>query len=128
MLRTATHILLITLGFLAWCVGAWTFAISTLFAVLAEKVKPNSAHSNCWAFALDRWWRHGGYLLTRSADGVKFLGFFPVPHVAWVSTLGTDTELEYFKPIARKSSIWMPWYVLYYSGVISTKERAHNAH
>jgi hypothetical protein len=30
--------------------------------------------------------------------------------------------------VARKSAFWMPWHVVYYSGVISTKERAHPAH
>jgi LmbE family N-acetylglucosaminyl deacetylase len=126
--RTAAHFLAISAGFLAWCAGAWLFAASTLFAVFAEKVKPHSAHSNCWAFALNKVWRHGGYLLTRTADGVKFLGVLPVPHVAWVKTLGAETELQFFKPVARKSARWMPWFAVYYKGVISTKERAHNAH
>jgi hypothetical protein len=126
-MRVVIHVLLAAVGFGTWCAAMWLMAATTALAVLGDKVLPNATHGNCWTFALPRWHIHGGYLLVRNADGQRFLGFLPVPHVAWVKHLGNEALLEQFDPITRHYSWWMPWFTIYYAGRIKKTERQHDS-
>ena len=127
-MRKLVHIVLASVGFVFWCAAMWLMAFTTWIAVLADKVLPDATHGNCWTYALPRWYLHGGYLLVRNADGQRFLGFLPVPHVAWVSHLGDASLLEQFDPVRRQHSFWMPWHTIYYRGRVKTTERQHDSH
>jgi hypothetical protein len=127
MIHKTAHFALVTAGFGAWAVAMACMTVATAFAVWADKVMPNSTKGNCWSFALPRWWRQGGYLLVRAADGQALLKKLPVPHVAWIKHLGEDSRLEFFMPVARKSKTWLPWHVVYYEGRVRTSEKPHDA-
>lgn len=127
MIRRILHALAIWIGFIAWAPAMCLLVISAVCARLADRAIPHSPNQNCWSYALAKWTKRGGYLLIRDADGQRFLGKFPVPHVAWVSHVGEDTKMRFFVPTKRKTARWMPWYVVYYGGRILTREKPHDA-
>jgi hypothetical protein len=127
VIRRTLHVLAIALGFIAWAPAMCLMVLSTGCAMLAARILPHAREGNCWSYALDKWARHGGYLLVRNADGQRFLGKFPVPHVEWVKHWGIDNDVRYFVPTRRKSSSWVPWYTIYYSGRIWRREKPHDA-
>jgi len=53
--------------------------------------------SNCLIFAVNKWFKHGGYLVMRRSKH----GFFP--HFLWCSDL-KNAEIEHFVPINPKHS------------------------
>ena len=105
----------------------WMMTITTAIVILADKALPNATSGNCWTYALPKWYRHGGYLLVRNADIVRFLWIFPVPHVAWVKHLGSDVVVEQFDPVKRKLSKFFPWFTIYYEGKVKLRESNHDA-
>jgi hypothetical protein len=127
VIRRTLHVLAIALGFIAWAPAMCLMVVSAACARLADKAIPHSREGNCWSYALSKWTKHGGYMLVRAADGQRFLRRFWVPHVAWVQHIGDDTDMKFFVPTRRKSTSWVPWYVVYYSGRIFTREKPHDA-
>jgi hypothetical protein len=123
MIRRALHLFFVLLGFMPWAIAMCLMVLSTGCAMLAARALPHAREGNCWSYALDKWARHGGYLLVRAADGQRFLGRFPVPHVEWVK----HNDVRYFVPSRRKTTSWVPWYTVYYSGRIWRRERPHDA-
>ena len=127
MIRTIAHAICVWLGFLLWAPAMALIAATAGLAILADRARPHARDGNCWSYALQKYAKHGGYLLVRAADGQQFLGLFQVPHVAWVSHLSDDNNMRFFVPERRKSARFVPWYVVYYSGRILTRERSHDA-
>ena len=126
-MRDVIHKALVTIGFCFWCVAMWMMTITTLFAIIGERVKPDATDGNCWSYALPKYHKHGGYLLVRAADRVKFLGYFQIPHVSWVRHLGSNSDLMYLDPLNREVGKWMPWHTIYYKGRVKTRETMHDA-
>lgn len=128
MIRAAIHFILTMLCAVVWGIGNVFYAMAVLFAVAADLIVPSSKFGNCWTYALPRWWRHGGYLLVRSADGVKFMNFFPVPHVLWVRKLPRrGVDLQQFVPVDRKPAKWFPLYTTYFNGELRSVEAPHTS-
>ena len=125
-MRKTLHFILNAIGFVFWVILMVALAITTWIAVLGDKVWPNADMGSCWTYSLPRLVKRGGYLLIRPADGQMFFGFLPVLHAAWVKVLG-KSELEYFHPVHRRSSVWMPWHTFYYKGVRRTVEHNHDS-
>lgn len=128
--KTVAIVILFILGFIAWFVGVVFFGITTVFAVIGrtlEHTDPSIAKwGNCWTFALPRFYSHGGYLLIRAADKIRFLWFLKVPHVAWVKVLPKQgLVIESFDPVARKKAFVFPWFVIWYHGRIKRVEADH---
>jgi hypothetical protein len=126
VIRSVIHAMLVILGFIPWAIAITLMAVTTGLALLADRARPHARAGNCWSYALQKWAKHDGYLIVRAADGQRFLGLFPVPHVAWVRHLGDENEMRFFVPERRKTARWVPWYVVYYSGRILTRERSHD--
>jgi hypothetical protein len=127
LLRPILHSALLVLGFLAFSVASSAGVAMVLVARACKSVYPTAETGNCWSHALPNWWKHGGYLALRAADGQKFLGVFPVMHVIWVKVLPRRTNLEQYVPIKRQTSDILPWYTIVYKGVVRKVEAPHNA-
>lgn len=94
--------------------------------VLGYELWPESDYGNCWTYALRMYAVYGGYVCIRNAHGnVKFLKFFPVPHIIWANTLHPETEVKQFVPVNRKHGDYFPWYTLWYYGKIKENESPH---
>jgi hypothetical protein len=95
---------------------------------LGNRVYPDSLRGNCWSYALWRWDKYGGYLAIRKAYGVKFLGWFPVPHVIWVKNLPRKVvRLKQFVPVDRKTAQWIPYFTGYFKGKVISFDVIPNA-
>lgn len=115
--------LVLGLGAIPWALGVSLVGVSGWFARVLSHLDPAHKFGNCWTYALPRYQERGGYLLIRPSRGVKFLSLFLIPHVSWVRELGDGVDLEQFEPVSRRGGKWFPWYVLWYHGVVTTKER-----
>jgi hypothetical protein len=126
--RRAAHAALCVAAFVPWLLGALGFGCALLLALLADRVWPNATWGNCWTQTGPRWWRHGGYLLIRWADGQQIGGVGGVPHAIWVHTLPDDgIGLLQTKPLRRRSTRILPWYTLYFELDVIDRERPHNS-
>ncbi len=117
--------LLLLLGLIPWLVAMPCMWFSIWVARLGHWLYPDHDYGNCWSYALPRFACHGGYLLVRPALGVKLLGLFSVPHVAWVRKLpadGAGVEMETFQPQRRVLSRWLPWHTIWYRGYVTGTE------
>lgn len=127
-IRRWLHAILAGIGFVPWVISVTSMTISAMFAIACERVWSEANRGNCWTYALPRWWRRGGYLMIRPADGQKFLKIFPVPHVILLLKMPRHgLTLEQFLPVERKFGQWFPVHTIYYEGEIRTSERPHNA-
>lgn len=91
-------------------------------------IMPFSRYGNCWTYALPRWWRHGGYLAIRRADGVGLCRFLPVPHAIWISRLARrGNVMRQFVPVKRRQTVCCPMFVGYYAGEVRSVESPHDA-
>ncbi len=127
-MRHALHAIVCLLAAIPWALGVMLFSCALLLTILADRIWPNATWGNCWTQAGPRWWRHGGYLLVRSADGQKVLGIGGIPHAAWVHTLpDSGIGLLQTKPKHRRKSRFLPWYTLYFELDLIKHERPHNS-
>ena len=127
-MRRALHALLVLLSMVP-IVAAWALlALGLVGMVWADKLWPTADRGNCWSYAGPRWWRHGGYLGMRSADGVRLAGFGLVPHVMWVMSLGTDARIEQTMPVNRYSGRWLLWRKLYFRFTVADNDHKHEGH
>lgn len=115
------------LGIVTWSIALAAATVTGVLAVWGSRMWPEAPGSNCWVYVLPRYHAQGGYLIVRAAHGVRLFGFLQVPHVAWASTIPHDMEIEAYTPINRKRSKWLPWFVFWYRGVVSTSEKPHPA-
>lgn len=116
---------LLVAGFLTWVVTVVFLWFTTLLAVLGKKLERpgDDLIGNCWTYALPRYHEHGGWLLIRSAYGVRFLKYFKISHVAWVKELPPEgLIMEQFDPISRDHSKWLPWKTIWYHGRVLNYE------
>jgi hypothetical protein len=120
-MKRILHAAVVILAFVPWVIGCLGFGAAIALALLADRILPNARHGNCWSFALPRWWRNGGYLLVRWANGM------PVPHAAWVRRLSDGNELEQTAPLHRVTSWALLWKTLYFPFRVTTVEKPQNA-
>lgn len=122
-MKRVLHSTLLVLGFLAWFLGVLLVALSAGLAVLGERVLPSLMYGNCWTYVMTKYW-HGGYLIVRRADDVRFLGRFQIPHVIWCQSLPTGMEVQHFVPTGvRSKAKWLPWRTIWYEGEVRRRER-----
>lgn len=127
LLRSA-HFTLAIMGLLIWGIGNILYSLCIGLAMVGDWIYPDSTLGNCWAFALARWWKHGGYIVIRKSDKNGFLGFLPLPHILWLRRMNwNNAEVEHLVPVVRKRSKWFPWYAVYFDGRISNTENPHDA-
>lgn len=127
-MRQFAHWLTASAALTAFAVSATAFCFVVAFSVLAHAIMPSSRHGNCWTCALPRWWRRGGYLAIRRADGVGLCRHLPVPHVIWISRLARHgSVLSQFVPVKRRQTRCWPKFVGYYTGEVRNVESPHDA-
>lgn len=127
-LRQCAHWLAASLALAFFAVSAIAFCFVVACAVLANAIMPSSRYGNCWIYALPRWWRYGGYLAVRRADGVGLCRVLPVPHVIWISHLARrGNVLSQFVPEKRRQTKCWPKFVGYYDGEVRNVESPRDA-
>lgn len=125
-MRQIAHFITILFAAIIWAIGCVCYALSLLLTIIANILIPNSKYDNCWSYAGPRWFKYGGYLFIRPADGQRFLKWLPVLHVGWVKNIDPNCiEIEQYAPIERKSGKFFPWHVFYYAGEIKKTETPH---
>src|SRR5512135_2633095 len=103
LIRKTLYILLLIFGVPFWTVAVTLLTFVVWLCVLGYELWPESDYGNCWTYALRMYAVYGGYVCIRNAHGnVKFLKFFPVPHIIWANTLHPETEVKQFVPVNRK--------------------------
>ncbi len=123
----ALHAVLLLLSMVPILLAWVLLAIGLFGLVLADKLWPAADRGNCWSFAAPRWWRHGGYLGMRSADGVRLCGFGLVPHVVHVDAFGDGSRISHTLPTNRYSGRWLLWRKLYFRfTVVDSDKRGEN--
>lgn len=121
-MRTALHAILVLLGMVPLGFAWASLALGVALMVLADKALPNARRGNCWSYAAPRWWRHGGYLGMRAADGVRLCGFGLVPHVVHVEALGDGSRISHTLPTNRYSGRWLLWRKLYFRFTVADSD------
>ncbi|MBK8772736.1 MAG: hypothetical protein IPM06_20230 [Rhizobiales bacterium] len=127
MLRRTVHAVLVLLAVIPWVIGLAGFGVALLLVLLADWAWPKATWGNCWSFVGPRWFKHGGYICARPADGVRLLGKFWIPHAFWMPEIGADASIQQTVPDHRSNAQWLPWRVLYFPYRVIRKERAHNS-
>lgn len=123
-MRSVWHALLVLVGMIPLTLAWACLALGVFVMVLADKLHPNATHGNCWSYAAPRWWRHGGLLGMRPADGVRLAGFGLVPHVVHVEALN-DARIKHTQPIKRYSGRWLLWRKLYFRFAVADTDHKH---
>lgn len=73
--------------------------------------------SNCLFFALNKWFKHGGYIAIRRSRYHSF-----IPHIIWIKDL-KDAEIEHYTPVNPKQHlISIIFHKFLFKGQIKTKD------
>lgn len=126
-MRRVLHATLVLLAVVPFAIGLAGFGVALLLVLLADFAWPKATWGNCWSFVGPRWFKHGGYLVVRPADGVRIAGSGWVPHAMWMPEIGTDASIVQTFPESRSGAQWLPWRVIYFPYRVVRKERAHNS-
>jgi len=122
------HVILALIGFVIWGVANAFYSVCIGLSLIADRVIPGASKGNCWSYTFARWWKYGGYLAIRKADGNGFIKFLPLPHVIWLKRIDWKfADVEQLIPKVRKHSKWFPWYSIYFDGKVINKEFRHDA-
>lgn len=68
--------------------------------------------SNCLIFALQRWFKHGGYFVIRKSR------YGPFPHFIWCKDL-KDADIEHYVPLNPKRRLIPP---LFFRGEVRRED------
>lgn len=120
------HIILVYLAIIPWMLAVTLGVLCLILVMLAEKAWPNATCGNCWSFVGPKWFKHGGYLGIRYADGIRIFGKLRVPHAIWIKSLGT-ADVEHTFPVHRSKAKYLPWRILYFPFLVKTKDSSHDA-
>lgn len=121
-MRRAMHFALVLLGMIPLTIAWACMALGVLVMVWADMVHSDARRGNCWSYAAPRWWRQGGYLGMRSADGVRLCGFGLVPHVVHVEALGDGSRISHTLPTNRYVGRWLLWRKLYFRFTVAESD------
>jgi hypothetical protein len=124
--KKLAHAILVIGAAIPWAAGMFALFLSTLCVLAADKVWPNANKGNCWSFAGPLWWKNGGYLSVRPADGQKILGLFTIPHAIWMPEWPEGTPIKQTHPVRRHKSKWFPFYTVYFEYEVKDTEKPHN--
>ena len=120
------HAVLCLLAFVPWAAAMVLLTLCGVLVVWADKVWPEADWGNCWTKAGPLWWKNGGYLCVRPADGQKLFGLFSVPHAIWMPTWPEGTDVRQTHPLHRRFSALLPWYTIYFKLKVLHTEKPHN--
>ncbi len=113
------HALVVILGLLPLILGVMLILLAGFIFVAADRIKPNSTKGNCWALALPKWLKGGGYLVIRRAYAPAGL----IPHVMWAPNLPEEMELFHTQPLIRAKKWWQVYKMPYFNFRILNREQ-----